>query len=147
MSKELTKNVANNVVNTNSQHLTEKWRNGTLEEDFYYVKNKSCLGVEIDYYNVLHSGIKYWSGCEDEDVEEVLAPVPTYEEWVKNGTWYTEKSHNKLIKKVEQLEKQLNEANEVIKKYRRFEVALKVEKGTLTGVYPAVDYLKKWGLK
>ena len=49
-------------------------------------------------------------------------------------------------KQVERLQEQLNEANEIIKKYRRFDIALKVEKGTLTGVYPAVDYLKKYNI-
>ena len=53
----------------------------------------------------------------------------------------------KIAKEIKRLQEQLEEANVVIKKYRRFEVALKVEKGTLTGVYPAFDYLKKWGVK
>lgn len=57
------------------------------------------------------------------------------------------REYQECVQKIHQLEEQLKEANEVIKKYRRFEVALKVEKGTLTGVYPAVDYLKKWGVK
>ena len=63
--------------------LTEKWRDGELEEDFYYVKSKHFSGGEIDYYHVLHSGIKYWSGCEDEDIEEVLDVVPSYFEYAK----------------------------------------------------------------
>ena len=58
----------------------------------------------------------------------------------------TSKRYCDNLKKVERLQEQLNEANEVIKKYRRFEVALKVEKGTLIGVYPAVDYLKKYNI-
>lgn len=60
------------------------------------------MGVEIDYYNVLHSGIKYWSGCEDEDIEEVLAPVPTYDQF------------SQLVKKVEGLKQQLAEANKIL---------------------------------
>ena len=63
--------------------LTEKLRDGELEEGFYYVKYKDYLGAEIDYYHVLHSGIKYWSGCEDEDVEEILDTVPSYFEYAK----------------------------------------------------------------
>ena len=54
---------------------------------------------------------------------------------------------SKKDEQIARLQEQLNEVNEVIKKHKRFEVALKVEKGTLTGVYPAVDYLKKWGVK
>ena len=48
---------------------------------------------------------------------------------------------------IERLQEQLNEANEVIKRYRRFETALVVKNGTLVGVNPAFDYLKKWGVK
>ncbi len=57
------------------------------------------------------------------------------------------REYQELLTKCHRLEQQLNEANDVIKKYRRFDVALKVEKGTLTGVCPAMDYLEKWGVK
>lgn len=65
-----------------TKKLTEQWRNGTLKEGYYYIENKSqsIKFVEIDYYNVF-GDTRYWSGCDDEDIEEVLAPVPTYEEW------------------------------------------------------------------
>ena len=73
---------------------------------------------------------------------------------IKPTIYDTEEQHKQLVydlsvanAMIERLQEQLNEANDVIKKYRRFEVALKVEKGVLTGVYPAVDYLKKWGVK
>lgn len=160
-------NVANNVANGNSQHLTEQWRNGTLEEDFYYVKNKSCLGVEIDYYNVLHSGIKYWSGCEDEDVEEVLAPVPDYmdckrlmndsieldkakikiyelvskNEQLEQDNKYLKSGIETRDKQIEQLVKQLEIATKALKKINRkyrFTVAQDV-------VYKALKEMK--GLK
>lgn len=98
-----------------SKELTEQLKNGTLKEGYYYIENKSqsIKFIEIDYYNVW-GDTRYWSGCDDEDIEEVLAKVPTYEEWVKNGTWYTEKSHNELLKKIEELMQKihiLNEAN------------------------------------
>lgn len=126
-------NVANNVANGNSQHLTEQWRNGELF-GFHYVKepkekpkihNASCMDYLLDKCGV-----------------EVLAPVPDYDEWKTAYECQLMESEEVFT-----LKEQLKEANDVIKKYRRFEVALKVEKGTLTGVYPAVDYLKKWGIK
>lgn len=60
--------------------LTEKWKAGELEEGYYYIKvNKTLSYVEIDYYHIF-GGTRYWNGNDDEDVEEVLAPVPSYEE-------------------------------------------------------------------
>lgn len=94
--------------------LTEQWKNGELEEDFYYVKNKSYLGVEIDYYPVLHGGIKYWSGCDDEDIEEVLAPVPFYDQFVE----LTEKANqfSQLVKKVDELTTRCRQLEKKVKK-------------------------------
>ena len=65
-----------------TKKLTEQWKNGTLKEGYYYIKNKSqsIKFIEVDYYNVW-GDTRYWSGCDDEDIEEVLATVPTYEEW------------------------------------------------------------------
>lgn len=61
--------------------FTEKFKNGTLEEGYYYVLNKgnSIKFYGIDYYNVMGE-TKYWSGAENEDIEEVIANVPTFDE-------------------------------------------------------------------
>ena len=125
-----------------SKELTEHWRNGTLSENWYYIHLKSDWGgidcITINYCD--EDGV--FEEYPDEDIKEVLAPVLSFDEY------------NELVQKIHILEKQLSsiseqlkEANDVIKKYRRFEVALKVEKGTLIGVYPAIDYLEKWGVK
>lgn len=79
-----------------SKELTEKWKNGTLEDGYYYVKNKHFLGGETEYYHVFPSGVKYWGGCDDEDIEEILAPVPSYDQFVE------------LVTKCHRLEKQLD---------------------------------------
>jgi hypothetical protein len=98
-----------------SRELTEKWQNGTLPNG----KTFWCQDDEGNVAKLIHIRGKFfeWTISEQDDTEqvkEVLAKVPTYEEWVKNGTWYTEKSHNELLKKNEELEQKihiLNEAN------------------------------------
>lgn len=62
--------------------LTEQWKKGELPEGYYYIRNKahSVKFDEIDYYMVYGEN-RYWHGCEDEDIEEVLAPVPSFDEW------------------------------------------------------------------
>ena len=77
-------NVANNVAQRNSQDLTEQWKKGELEEGWYYIRNKahSIKFNQIAFYMV-YGEVSYWTNCKDEDVEEVLAPIPSYEEWQK----------------------------------------------------------------
>lgn len=60
--------------------LTDKWKNGELKEGYYYIKaNRTISFVEIDYYHIFGE-TQYWNGNDNEDVLEVLAPVPTYAE-------------------------------------------------------------------
>lgn len=77
--------------------LTEQWREGTLKTGSYYIR--IITGVEkSDYFE----GKKFcfWS---DYEVEEVLAPVPSYDEYVE------------LLKKLDELKKQLDKAESVLK--------------------------------
>jgi hypothetical protein len=53
--------------------LTEKWKSGKLEDGDYYIKTS---GVIIQMY---FDGL-YFEGADEEDIQEVLAPVPSYEE-------------------------------------------------------------------
>ena len=56
-------------------NLTEQWRKGELKEGFYYI-NDSNKDVSIDYYLC-----DYWERHFDSEILEVLAPVPSGEEW------------------------------------------------------------------
>ena len=60
--------------------LTEQWRNGTLEQRYYYVKyfgNGQKPFVEIELKNFLLDLVK----VKDSDKIGVLAPVPSYDEY------------------------------------------------------------------
>ena len=78
--------------------LTEQWRNGTLPLNHYYVERKTG-SVFIDN-TVVHfdERIPFARLHWEEDIKEVLAPVPTYDQF------------SQLVKKVEQLE----EANKLL---------------------------------
>lgn len=77
-------NVANNVARRNSQDLTEQWKKSKLETgEEYWV-------ILTDEWYFLSPGVPvrafYSCDCEfegylDNDIKEVLAPVPSYEEW------------------------------------------------------------------
>lgn len=57
-------------------NLTEQWNKGELTEGDYYIKRRNGLLIDdnIDSYGV-------WRNSIDEDIVEVLTPVPTFEEW------------------------------------------------------------------
>ena len=56
--------------------LTEKWDKGELPEGDYYIKRRNG---DFLYDNIDTSGV--WRNSIDEDILEVLAPVPSYDEW------------------------------------------------------------------
>lgn len=79
--------------------LTEQWKKGELPEGFYFINDGA--EITIDYYLC-----DYWERHFDSDVQQVLAQVPSYDEWKaaqeqlhKEGIWYTEISHKKVLKK------------------------------------------------
>ena len=117
--------------------LTEQWREGTLPDGYYYIDYDTQQKIfEIEDGCATYQGLPaetYF--LNDVCLIKVLAPVPSYDHF------------SQLVKKVERLQEQLKEANEVIKKYRVVEMGLRNNKGTLESVCPAFDYLKKWGVK
>ena len=66
-----------------SKNLTEKWKKGELEDGCYYVKIKG----DRDYMLSREDNHWYefgWDCCFlDEDVVEVLAPIPSYDLFVE----------------------------------------------------------------
>ena len=80
--------------------LTEQWKKGELLEGWYYVKdihNKESL----DRYFKETDNFEY---LEDWEVDEVLAPVPSYEKWKD-----TIEKYHLCIKANQSLRKQLDE--------------------------------------
>ena len=58
-------------------NLTEQWKKGQLPEGFYFVDDGA--EVTIDYYLC-----DYWERNFDSYVQQVLAPVPSYEEYLES---------------------------------------------------------------
>ena len=65
--------------------LTEQWREGTLSMGYYYVSKPTRYGGEAIKY--LDDDCSF--GLGEDIIHEVLAPVPSYDEWKK----LTEKLH------------------------------------------------------
>lgn len=132
-----------------SKELTEQWRNGTLKEGWYY------LLYDIDESD---SDCDYWNGYawhfDYPPAIEVLAPVPSYDEWeelqeASDGLSKTmfKSLMDRFVKadeERERLEEQLKEANEVIENMK----LCMDNKYDYDCVAEDVDiYLEKWGLR
>jgi len=56
--------------------LTEQWREGTLDFGYYYVK------LPNERPQIYHSGyLKSSTAVKDAGRIEIIAPVPSYDEW------------------------------------------------------------------
>lgn len=71
-------NVAKNVANENSQHLTSQWKKGEFvicnagKCQYYYVQNEKQQEVIKTEYCLFDDNTSNW---------QILAPVPTFDEW------------------------------------------------------------------
>jgi predicted nucleic acid-binding Zn-ribbon protein len=139
-----------------SKELTDKWRNGNIQETYYYVKCPWSEGeVDIRY---VHNGVDDWKEivdnvpsytdlcelkqeleiCKDEkaDLYAKLCSALMQLEECKKKTHILNEANMKLENMVGKLCEQLKEANKIIKKLYK-------ESGNPIGC----DYLKKWGVK
>lgn len=123
--------------------LTEQWKDGTIPDGYYYVKSKWSGKIEInDFFDGCSEGLK------EEYIKEIIEPVPGYEDWKylqeRNGKLekmafhYTPEEWNTMLRTIDRLQKQLEEANTVI-------LSLPAEK--ISTCMIACEYLDKWGVK
>lgn len=68
--------------------LTDKWKKGELPEDFYYAKCPWCDEVDIRY---IHNGV--------DDYEDIIMPVPSYDEWKKAYEFFITETNEKTLLK------------------------------------------------
>lgn len=135
--------------------LTEQWKSGTLKDGFYFVKENDEIFVSICSNHYL---LQVLNDCE------VLAPVPTYEEWEELqesndglSKLMFKSLMNRFVKADEERERlekenselttkcnQLKEADEVIKNMK----LCMDDKYDYDCVAEDVDiYLEKWGVR
>ena len=115
-----------------SKELTEKWKNGELEKIQYYVRLENGRICRC-----LHIGSPNWMrGIDglDEIVQEVLEPVPSYEEYKE---LLDLNCYDEYRNKIKSMEKQLKEANKIIKEVSDNRYMVNLSK----------SYLNKWGVK
>lgn len=98
-----------------SKELTEKWEKRELELGSYYVKDASGRVFIDEYIELLYGDVKRKVFRYEEVIVEVVSHVPTYAEFkdLMSNLQYIDKCRE-LTEKVEKLEKQLKEANDLL---------------------------------
>lgn len=93
-----------------SKELTEQWRNGKLGGRWYYIKVLGKIEIaRLSKYNQFYH-LPITNGyAANKDASEVLAPVPTYEEWKAAYECQLMESEEVLT-----LKQQLKEAKEIL---------------------------------
>lgn len=91
--------------------LTEQWRKGELPDGWYWVKKKTCEEYIDKVYFWYDTFIDGDVPLDNDKVIEVLAHVPSYEEWqALNGNMDSTMQTNKaLCKKLAELKELLRE--------------------------------------
>lgn len=122
-----TKNEQQKDLCITSEQLTEQWKKGELPCGWYYIKISDI--VFIDFFEG-----KVWKNKKDEYIDEVLAPVPSYDEWQASENYIdylkqcisvyeskdkqateTSIAYNELLEENTKLKELLRECKEVIK--------------------------------
>jgi hypothetical protein len=94
--------------------LTEQWKKGELPIGWYYIKLWKGCNV-IDYF-IGNQFLRY----DDSDIVEVIAPVPTFDEWQEklralDAAYETIKMEDETINRLVRSGKQCNYENAQLK--------------------------------
>ena len=74
-----TKNEQQKDLCITSEQLTEQWKKGELPSSEYYIKTKGNEEVTTEKY---FNGFQSFDWTDNKDIEQVLAQVPSYKEWI-----------------------------------------------------------------
>lgn len=134
-----------------SKELTDKWKAEKLKQAFYYLKFPD---MDISEIYTLYD-MERFRYVKDSDKIEVLAPVPSYEEYkqvnedvdkLSDLLTKTNKGWEKTIKENKKLQEQLKDAEEALRFYDSKDFHYEVD-GVVMGAEPAHKYKIKWGVK
>lgn len=103
-------------------NLTEQWEKGELPSGRYWVK-MSYQGAIIPLYYSEDYGFEYDDHFYDfEEISEVLAEVPSYEEWqdVKDDLATCDKDLNNVCEQKEELYEENEQLKELLKRSRKY---------------------------
>ena len=92
-------------------NLTEQWKKGKLDHGWYYIKYHGAY--KTDQWKGY-----YWENSWSENVEEVIAPVPSYDDWV-----YLHKARNDAHEIAESLTQENKQLRKWCEEFNALDVA------------------------
>ena len=95
--------------------LTEQWKNGELENGYYFFKTKDNIKIGFLYEGFKHPYDGRYNTIDN--AEEVLAPVPSYEEWQQMKAFCEEFNALDVAKENQQLKELVKECKYMILAY------------------------------
>lgn len=110
-----TKNEQQKDLCITSEQLTEQWKKGELPNGYYWIR-LSWGGMVIMAYHTAFDGLfelddHYY---DSDEISEVLAPVPSYDEWQATETSI---AYNELLEENTKLKELLRECRPVLVRF------------------------------
>ena len=103
--------------------LTEQWRKGELDKTFYYIKyNDDSIRTDLSIGKA--NGLDF---CNSKEVKEVLAPVPSYEEWQQLHKFLEEFNALDVAKENQRLKELLRECRELFDELNYLNMVEKID--------------------
>lgn len=110
-----TKNEQQKDLCITSEQLTEQWKKGELPNGYYWIR-LSWGGMVIMAYHTAFDGLfeldDYY--YDSDEISEVLAPVPSYDEWQATETSI---AYNELLEENTKLKELLRECRPVLVRF------------------------------
>lgn len=126
-----------------SKSLAEKWKNGTLSLNYYYIKLQSWkYGIDHTVMSADGDLPKTKFAYSDFATEEVLAPIPSYEQFI--GLMDDSKELDKAYDKIKLLEKKLSIATKALEQYANSPIGSAYH---LTGITACIALKEMEGVK
>lgn len=139
-----------------TKSLTEKWKNGELELNSLWFVRLPCGLCDECFYTGSTIFMKSISG-HDEEIWQVLAPVPSYVEYKQLVSKIDESDeelknlackNDTLAMENGKLQERLADADKALKAMdEKYGEHYMIADGTKMGNSPAWKYMLKWGVK
>ena len=125
-----------------TNNLTEQWRKGELESGSYYIEylDGSNHRFTKDYYD---EEFECFDNYQYRGIKEVLAPVPSYEEWrdLEDDLVTCDKDLNNVCEQKEELYEENQQLKDLLKECREW-IEFMEEKSRADENYKGTMYFK-----
>lgn len=116
----VSQNTENEQQNNLCTTLTEQWKKGELEAGWYYV----LLFSNEEYITFIDGNWVVDDRLIGADIKEVLAPVPSYQEWQRTFHYAGKYEHEytSCVMDYENLKQEYQQLKDILREWLQFEI-------------------------